>query len=156
MNSYSEIVENRRLDHLRLAEVALERYGLLEVGAIATLISDAEYAVFRVNVPRMPEGALHPYLGRVEGQQFLLRIEGTAETRMATTYSELALLATMLRDTDLALPEPVPAIDGALVPELYVEANPVDDEPKQCVLFRWAGLPFPESALSLAARWHEN
>ena len=119
MNTYSELVENRRLDHLRLAQVALELYGLLEMGASAQLISDAEHAIFKVSVPSGMGVVAHPYLGRIDGKQFLLRIEDTIETRIATTYSELALLATMLRDTDLALPEPVPAMDGALVPELY-------------------------------------
>lgn len=155
MNSYRELAENRRLDHLRLAQVALKLYGLLEAGASAHLISDAEHAIFKVSVPSGMGVIAHPYLGRIEGQQFLLRIEETVEARMATTYSELALLATMLRDTDLALPEPVPAMDGALVPELIANVD-LDDEPKQCVLFRWAGLPFPEATLSYAGHWQDN
>jgi hypothetical protein len=156
MNTYSELVENRRLDHLRLAQVALELYGLLEMGASAQLISDAEHAIFKVSVPSGMGVVAHPYLGRIDGKQFLLRIEDTVETRIATTYSELALLATMLRDTDLALPEPVPAMDGALVPELYTGMEIDDEDPKQCVLFRWAGLPFPEAALSYAGHWQDN
>ena len=157
MNSYREIADNRRMDHLKLAQVALQRYGLLEVGASASLISDADHAVFKVCVPAAMGAVFHPYLGRIEGQQFLLRIEDTAESRIASTYSELALLASMLRDTDLALPEPVPAMDGSLVPELYAcEDLMGEHEPRQCVLFRWAGLPFPEAALDLARHWQEN
>ena len=156
MNSYREIAENRRLDHLKLARVALERYGLLEAGASASLISDADHAVFKVSVPADMGAVFHPYLGRIEGKQFLLRIEETAERRVSTTYSELALLAAMLRETDLALPEPVPAMDGSLVPELYMGADQESEDVKQCVLFRWAGLLFPEAALSYARRWQEN
>jgi hypothetical protein len=156
MNSYREIAENRRLGHLRLAQVALERYGLLEAGASASLISDVDHAIFKVCVPGEMGAVFHPYLGRIEGKQFLLRIEETAERRVATTYSELALLATMLRETDLALPEPVPAMDGSLVPELYMGADQDGEEVKQCVLFRWAGLLFPEAALNYARRWQEN
>ncbi|MGA7730584.1 MAG: hypothetical protein WCD37_04860 [Chloroflexia bacterium] len=156
MNSYREIAKNRRLDHLRLAQVALQRYGLLEAGASASLISDAEHAVFKVSVPAEMGAVFHPYLGRIEGKQFLLRIEDTADRRLATTYSELALLAAMLRETDLALPEPVPAMDGALVPELCAGEDQDGEEFKQCVLFRWAGLPFPEAALNYAGHWQEN
>jgi hypothetical protein len=156
MNSYREIADNRRMDHLKLAQVALQRYGLLESGASASIISDLAQVVFKVSVPAAEGAIYHPYLGRIEGQQFLLRIEDTAESQVATTYSELVLLATMLRDTDLALPEPVPAMDGSLVPELYTGSSIDGDEPKQCVLFRWAGLPFPEAALSYASHWQEN
>ncbi len=156
MNSYREIAENKRLDHLKLAQVALQRYGLLEVGASISLIGDVDHAIFKVSVPAEMGAIFHPYLGRIEGQQFLLRIEDIADTRMATTYSQLALLATMLRDTDLSLPEPVPATDGTLVPELVIGTDADGNEPRQCVLFRWAGLPFPEAALNLAKHWQEN
>jgi Ser/Thr protein kinase RdoA (MazF antagonist) len=151
MNSYEQIAENRRVNHLRLAQVALQQYFL--EGARLTLISDAENIIFKVSVPSEGKAICHPYLGRINGDQFLLRIEDVAESRMATTYSELALLATLLRDTDLLLPEPVPACNGELVPELWVGSQ---DARKQCVLFRWAGLPFPEAALSRAAQWREN
>ena len=155
MNSYREIAENKRTYQLRLAEAALHRYGLDCAGAYVTLISDADCVVFKVQVPVSATPILHPYLGRVEGKQFLLRLEDTAERRIATTYSELVLLAAMLRDTDLALPEPVPTLDGALVPELYDDAHS-EDEPTQCVLFRWGNVPFPEAAFDRAAHWQEH
>jgi hypothetical protein len=155
MNSYREIAENKRTYQLRLAHAALHRYGLDCMGAFLTLISDADCVVFKVQMPISAAPILHPYLGKVEGKQFLLRLEDTAERRIATTYSELALLAAMLRDTDLALPEPVPTLDGALVPELYDDAHS-DDKPTQCVLFRWGHAPFPEAAFSQAAHWREN
>ena len=155
MNSYREIAENKRIYQLRLAEAALCRYGLDTAGAYPTLISDADCAVFRVRVPASATPVLHPYLGRIDSREFLLRLEDTAERRIATTYSELVLLAAMLRDTDLALPEPVPALDGTLVPELYDNTNR-ELNPIQCVLFRWGHAPFPEAAFKRATRWQEN
>ncbi|MEP6775754.1 MAG: hypothetical protein ABJA50_09180, partial [Chloroflexota bacterium] len=91
MNSYREIAENRKTKQLRLADAALQRYGLDVAGACITLISDADCLVFKVRVPVSITPVLHPYLGRVEGKQFLLRLEDTAERRIATTYSELVL-----------------------------------------------------------------
>ena len=155
MNSYREIAENKRIYQLRLAEAALGRYGLDVAGGYATLISDAGCAVFRVRVPMNLTPIVHPYLGRIEGKQFLLRLEDTAERRVATTYSELVLLAAMLRDTELALPEPVPALDGTLVPELYDDSNR-EVNPVQCVLFRWGEAPYPEGAFMRARHWQEN
>jgi hypothetical protein len=155
MNSYREIAENKRIYQLRLAEAALGRYGLDVAGGYATLISDADCAVFRVRVPMSLTPIVHPYLGRIEGRQFLLRLEDTAERRIAKTYSELVLLAAMLRDTELALPEPVPALDGTLVPELYDDSNR-EVNPIQCVLFRWGEAPYPEGAFMRARHWQEN
>jgi hypothetical protein len=155
MNSYREIAENKRIYRLRLAEAALCRYGLDTGGGYATLISDADCAVFRVRIPASAIPVIHPYLGRIDSKQFLLRLEDTAERRVATTYSELVLLAAMLRDTELALPEPVPALDGTLVPELYDDTNR-EVNPIQCVLFRWGDVPFPEAAFTRATHWQEN
>ncbi|MEO8285630.1 MAG: hypothetical protein ABI670_04285 [Chloroflexota bacterium] len=151
MNSNHQIAQNDNISHRQLAEAALGRY-MLE-GAILTLISDVETALYKVTMPCAAVVTYHPYLGRLNGQQLLLRIEDCKEQRVVSTYSELVLLATLLRDTDLALPEPVPTSTGELVPELWLDGM---DRPQQCVLFRWAGLPFPEQSLSRAAQWQSN
>jgi hypothetical protein len=152
VNSNQELAENGQLSHRRLAEIALARYAL--PGAELALINDTDETIlYKVSFPRCAGAIDHPYLGRVDGQQLVLRIEDAADRRVASTYSELALLTALLRDTDLALPEPVPSSSGELVPEIWVEGMV---SPKQCVLFRWAGIPFPEQALSRAAHWQTN
>lgn len=151
MNSNRQLAENGDVSHFHLAEEALVRYSL--EGATLTLISDVSNALYKVSVPSEAGAVYHPYLGRINGQHLLLRIEDSAEYRLASTYSELALLATLLRDTDLALPEPVPTSNGELVPELLLEGM---THPQQCVLFRWAGLPFPDKTLDRMARWQSN
>jgi len=151
VNSNRELAENGQVSHRRLAEIALEKYALL--GAGLTLIIDADITLYKVSFPTCGEGIYHPYLGRINGLQLVLRIEDAADRHIASTYSELALLTALLRDTELALPEPVPSSSGELVPEIWVEGM---ESPKQCVLFRWAGIPFPEQALSRAAHWQTN
>lgn len=151
MKSHNEVAENEKVLHRQLAEEALRRYGLQ--GASLTLISDVDSVLYKVSLPQEPGLMFHPYLGRVEGQRFLLRIEEAVDRRVARTYSELVLLAALLRETDLALPEPVPACSGELVPDLWVDGL---EQPRQCVLFRWASAPFPEAALHRAAQWQAN
>ena len=151
MNSYRQLADNSNVSHLQLAEAALKRYAL--EGATLTLVSADESALYQVTLPASGPAIYHPYLGRVNGMQLLLRIEDSAEQRVAATYSELAMLATLLRDTDMHLPEPVPTSSGELVPEIWIEGM---QQPHQCVLFRWAGVPFPEAALSRASRWEMN
>jgi Ser/Thr protein kinase RdoA (MazF antagonist) len=151
VNSNRQLADNSNVSHLQLAEVALQRYAL--EGATLTLISEVDNALYQVSLPAAGPKIHHPYLGCVNGLRLLLRIEESAEHRVAATYSELVLLATLLRDTELDLPEPVPTASGELVPELWVEGM---EQPHQCVLFRWAGSPFPEQAMSRASSWHAN
>ncbi len=151
MNSNRQIAESGDVSHLELAREALVRYAL-EVATL-TLISESNNALYKVSVPSEGGAIYHPYLGRISGQQLLLRIENCSENRVATTYSELTLLATLLRDTDLALPEPVPTASGELVPELWLDGMV---RPQQCILFRWASISFPEQSLQRAVQWHTN
>jgi hypothetical protein len=51
-------------------------------------------------------------------------------------YTELVCLAALIRDTEMDLPEPVPACDGSLVAELPGDGL---GEPQLCALFRWTG-----------------
>lgn len=132
MRVYENVGHNEEMH--RKAEAALELYGL--GGAEVKMLGEPSGAVFRVEVPLNSEIAYHPYLGKIEGKRFLLRIESAGTGSTAALYTELVCLAALLRDTDMMLPEPVPACDGSLVAEI-----PGDDidEPHLCVLFRWAG-----------------
>lgn len=102
---------NRKLaQHKEMANAALEQYCL--AGAELTLLSDADNIVFRVDVPGAETFDRHPYLGKVGGRRFVLRVStGHAEA----TRSELVWLAALLRDTDLTVPEPVPTRNGSLL-----------------------------------------
>jgi hypothetical protein len=151
VNYHEQRTELRSLANRRLAEAALRQYSLS--GARLVLLSDAGNLLYKVTVPDDGGSIYHPYLGRIDGQQLLLRIESAADQRVASTYAELTLLATLLRDTDLALPEPVPATSGALVPEVELEEGAATC---QCVLFRWPELAFPDKALGRASRFMAN
>ena len=103
---------NRRIEqHKELATAALEQYCL--AGAELTLLSDADNTVFRVDVPRADSFNRHPYLGKVGGRRFVLRV--STGDHATATRSELVWLAALLRDTDLTVPEPVPTRDGSLL-----------------------------------------
>jgi hypothetical protein len=113
------------------AGAALPRYGLdgLCVASAAYAYEDQDGALFLIEVPDQHD-RMHPYLGRLGGKQLVLRVRPCAAQSIAEVEAELALLAMLLRDTELALPEPVPACDGSLV--VRVE----EGEPVHCVLFR--------------------
>ena len=69
------------------------------------------------------------------GERYVLRIHRAGRPTVANVGSELAWLAALRRDTDLEVPDPVPARDGALL--TVVGATPVIPHPTICVLFRW-------------------
>lgn len=120
---------NRKLaQHRELATAALEQYCL--AGAELTLLSDADNTVFRVDVPGAESFNRHPYLGKVGGRRFVLRV---STGHQAATRSELVWLAALLRDTDLNVPEPVPTRDGSLV---AAPSTPHSDG-ASVVLLRW-------------------
>ena len=114
---------------LAAARSALSRYGLH--GAEVAPAEFGDEAMFNVEMPAMPM-RVHPYLGRISGQSFLLRVRSGAGSE-AVSQLEVELLAALLRDTDLDLPEPVAACDGSVVVRLPVEGLA---EEAHCVLFR--------------------
>ncbi|HEX8221103.1 MAG TPA: phosphotransferase [Chloroflexia bacterium] len=121
---------NRKLEqHRELATAALEQYCL--AGAELTLLSDADNTVFRVDVPGAESFNRHPYLGKVGGRRFVLRVSNGQHAE--ATRSELIWLAALLRDTDLTVPEPVPTRDGALL----ASSNVPHAESASVVLLRW-------------------
>ena len=116
-----------------MAGAALELYGLS--GAQVTVLGEPAGVVFRVEMPASGGVAFHPYLGKVAGKRFLLRVQSASTSSAASMYTELVCLAALIRDTEMDLPEPVPAYDGSLVAELPGDS---EEESHLCVLFRWA------------------
>lgn len=138
MKSYEEIAQlGTGKIEWRLAEEALDKYGLGE--AELDLLSDTEHwtfepTIFRVTVPAESACAVHPYLGRIAGAQFVLKIYRQSQS-LAELYSEVVYLLALCRDTELAVPEPVPSLRGDLIVELPKEKS--ISELRLCVLLRW-------------------
>lgn len=124
----------------RLALAALGRYGFPEARLV--LLSHEENALFRVELTGEVGTLVHPYLGRLRNQSFVLRVQGIEGYGSGSVRAELMWLAALLRDTELIVPEPVPDANGALVSEVSVEGVPGI---RQCVLLRWTGGHFPET-----------
>lgn len=102
----------------RLARRALDSYAL--AAAQLRPLKHEHNTTFRVTT--------------VDGQQFMLRIHRPGQHTPQAIQSELMWLAALQRDTDLAVPEPIPNRDGALVTEVTVEGVP---QARACVLLRW-------------------
>ncbi len=84
-------------------------------------------------------------LDTATGEKFILRVCLPDERRLAEIQSEMAWLAALRRDTDLAVPEPVLTRSGALV---TTAAAPGVPEPRHVVVFSW--LPGPNLAERLS------
>ncbi len=140
-------------EYLKPAAALLDQYGL--GGARLTALNDADGLLFRVSVPDSPEqpGLLyHPYLGRIAGRRFALRVQNE-EANGAAIHSEMVWLAALLRDTGLTVPEPVPTLNGSLLGRSLVAGGP-----GKCVLLRWvegrsAGMGPRTSALNKVGRY---
>lgn len=110
---------NRQVGRARtVARAALAQYGL--GGARVQLLAHRGNTLFRIDSP--------------DGTRFVLRVYHGTGRPVAQIESELAWLAALRRDTDLYVPEPVAARDGAWV--LNIPA-PDGATPHHCVLFRW-------------------
>jgi Ser/Thr protein kinase RdoA (MazF antagonist) len=70
----------------------------------------------------------------VDGSCYVLRVQRPNLRTIEEVRSEMAWLAALRRDTDLAVPEPMPTQDGDLLTVVAMEGVP---EPRMCVLFRW-------------------
>jgi len=122
-----------RLHHLRtLAERVLARYDLH--GASLTLVSETANAVFHVTVPSgRPQRLVETGMTR-DGAAYALRLRPPGWHRTQPMAEELQWLLALRRDTDLVVPEPVPACDGTLIQDI---SDPDTSEPWQGVLFHW-------------------
>jgi Ser/Thr protein kinase RdoA (MazF antagonist) len=115
-----------------LAEGVLACYDLQ--GASLTLVSDTANAVFHVAVPSGRPQRLLETGGTGDGAAYALRLRPPGWHRTQAIAEELQWLLALRRDTDLVVPEPVPACDGTLIQEISDTDTP---GPWQGVLFRW-------------------
>ena len=127
------VSHDARLQYLTtLAERALVRYDLH--GASLTLLSETANAVFHVALPSGRHQRLSETASPRDGAEYALRLRPPEEHSTQTMAEELQWLLALRRDTDLVVPEPVPACDGTLVQEIRAPDTPV---PWQGVLFHW-------------------
>lgn len=147
----------RRRRLRRLAERALAAYDL--AGARLTPLGDWDNTVFRVEASQLhePDGGRdttggelcyalrlhHPCNQNILPPAELARLRAGAPDLPTATRphgsvemlrSELLWLVALRREAGLGVPDPVPAHDGGLVPDL---SGVADAEPRHCVLFRW-------------------
>jgi Ser/Thr protein kinase RdoA (MazF antagonist) len=118
----------------RLAWRALGSYPLVDPGL--RFIAHGENATFRVEalIPANTSPGTP-----LENRRFLLRVHrprrhGREVDAIAAIQSELAWLTALRADTELAVPEPQPALDGRLV--ITVVSDELA-EPRCCSLLRW-------------------
>src|SRR6266487_4131163 len=115
-----------------LAEGVLACYDLQ--GASLTLVSETANAVFHVAVPSgRPPRPGGP--GRTsDGAEYALRLRPPGGHSTQPMVEELHWLLALRRDTDLIVPEPVPACDGT-----FIQAISDPDTPGlwHGVLFHW-------------------
>ncbi len=109
-------------------------------GQIARLLGIVDLALpaFGVTAERVePLGHEENTTYRVEaadGDRYVLQIQRPGKNTLEEVRSEMQWLAALRRDTDLQVPEPVPARDGDLLTVAEIDGVP---EPRTCVLFRW-------------------
>lgn len=131
MDAFVSLSRRAQLSRLRrLGRTALKSYGL-EDGRL-TLLRYEQNTTFRVDGP---------------GGPYVLRINRPRVHTPDTIGSEMAWLSALRRDTDLGVPEPVPARDGSLV---VVARDPGVPEPHACVVLRWLNGRFIDQRLTPA------
>jgi Ser/Thr protein kinase RdoA (MazF antagonist) len=127
------VSHDARLQHLiTLAEGALACYDLQ--GTSLTLLSETANAVFHVAMPSGRPQRMSETASTRDGAEYALRLCPPHGHGPQTIAEELQWLLALRRDTDLVVPEPVPACDGTLVREIRDPDTPV---PWQGVLFHW-------------------
>jgi Ser/Thr protein kinase RdoA (MazF antagonist) len=113
----------------RLAEAALTGYAVPV--ARLTPLAHGLNTTFRV------DGA--------DGHRYVLRVQRPDGPGAAQVRAEMAWLATLRRETDLVVPQPVPTRARDLV---TVVADPAVPEPRTCVLCHWVDGRFADERLS--------
>jgi hypothetical protein len=115
----------------RMAEAALARYGLAgaKLETLPHVAGEAERA-FGVSFP-LAAASVHPYLGRLAGKNFTLRMLPASEESRASAIEWVKEIAALCRDTHKDAPEPVPACDGSLVTLVTVGGDA-----RHCLVYR--------------------
>ena len=115
-----------------LAEGVLACYDLQ--GASLTLVSETANAVFHGAVPSgRPPRPGEPG-STSDGAAYALRLRPPGWHRTQPMAEELHWLLALRRDTDLIVPEPVPACDGTFIQAI---SDPDTPGPWHGVLFHW-------------------
>jgi Ser/Thr protein kinase RdoA (MazF antagonist) len=119
----------------RFGQTALIDFGVGD--AHLKLLAHSQNTTFRVTLPnqRAESAPAGPYLAN----QFLLRVHGADRhgpqlDSRAAIAAELAWLAALRRDTQLAVPEPMPTTDGGFTTLVHAVELP---QPRVCSLLRW-------------------
>lgn len=130
MKSFKTLTAGGQVRRLRrLALEALTAYAIHEPHL--TVLSYGHNTMFRIDL--------------TGGERYVLRIQRPGWGTVESVHSELMWLAALHRDTDLVVPEPVPARDGDLLTVAAVEGVP---EPRICVLFGWIAGRFVDAGLT--------
>ncbi|GLV53780.1 homoserine kinase [Dictyobacter sp. S3.2.2.5] len=135
---------NSQVRRLRiLAEAALTHY---EIGsARLTLLSPGAHSIFRVAAYARPGmNTANDVAGSGDGR-FALHLFRKEGFDRVLWNSELQWLSALKRDTDLLVPEPIAARDGALMPEVRIEDV---EEECVCLLLSWMPGRSVDSGLS--------
>ncbi len=115
----------------RLAQAALQYYGLAD--AQFKLVVHSENTTFRVDAPHAIPGKTVTG-GLYVANRFLLRIHLPGYQSAESIASELAWLAALRAEAGLAVPEPVPTLQGELLAQASAPGVP---EQRICSLLRW-------------------
>jgi Ser/Thr protein kinase RdoA (MazF antagonist) len=136
MTTFETLNGRGQLGRLRaLAERALTAYGIRPARIVP--LAHAENSTFRVETSG--------------GGRFVLRIQRVTGTPfhpprgLPEVGSELMWLSALRRETNLAVPEPMPTTGGSL---LTVTASDGVPAPRICVLFRWTPGRFLDAGLT--------
>lgn len=126
-----------------LAEAALTYYDL--GNGRLSLLTHRINTIFQIQATKRIEDAGSEQTGRREKSRYMLRLYTTSFPPESQVMSELLWLAALRKETELVVPEPVPARDGSLLTEVAVEGIP---EIAHCVIFRWVDGRFVDNGLS--------
>lgn len=135
--------------HLRhLAQIALQAYAL--DNPRLSLLKHGENTTFYVEAPTVQAGRRPHSSAADRVERLVLRIHRPGYQCPTSIQSELAWLAALHHDTDLIVPEALPADDGSFITLAASEQIP---EARACVLFRWIDGRFlkPGAGLSVQA-----
>ena len=119
MQSFEELSRRGQLLRLRsLAQTALRQYSLTPYRL--SVLQHEHNTTFRVQA--------------AGDESYVLRVHRPGQHTIEAIHSELLWLAALQEETELRVPQPILAKDGALF--TIAEAGGVP-EPRACVLFRW-------------------
>jgi Ser/Thr protein kinase RdoA (MazF antagonist) len=144
METLKQLSYNGQIRRLReLAEAALTYYDL--GNGRLSMLAHRTNTIFQIHATKRREDPVSKEPARIEKSRYALRLYTTSFPPEAQVTSELYWLAALRKETELVVPEPVPARNGSLITEVTVEGIP---EIAHCIVFRWVNGRFVDSGLS--------